>query len=59
VLPELLEQIAEATGSPNGARMTREGILGTAEFVVVHLAKQAPHRILAMETHAAPEPVAA
>ena len=58
VLPEILEQIAEATGSPNGARMTREGILGTAEFVVVHLAKQAPHRILAMETHAAPEAVA-
>jgi 8-oxo-dGTP diphosphatase len=55
VLPEILEQIAEATGSPNGGRMTRAGILGTAEFTVVHLAAKAPHRILAIETHAAPE----
>ncbi|RIX30486.1 NUDIX hydrolase [Amnibacterium setariae] len=55
VLPEILEQIAEATGSPNGARMTRAGILGTAEFAVVHLAAKAPHKILAIETHAAPE----
>jgi 8-oxo-dGTP pyrophosphatase MutT (NUDIX family) len=55
VLPELLEQIAEATGSPNGARMTRAGILGTAEFTVVHLAAKAPHHILAIETHAAPD----
>jgi 8-oxo-(d)GTP phosphatase len=55
VLPEILEQIAEATGSPNGGRMTRAGILGTAEFTVVHLAAAAPHRILALETHAAPE----
>jgi 8-oxo-(d)GTP phosphatase len=55
VLPEILEQIAEATGSPNGGRMTRAGILGTAEFAVVHLAAKAPHRILAIETHAAPE----
>lgn len=55
VLPEILEQIAEATGSPNGARMTRAGILGTAEFAVVHLAAKAPHRILAIETHSAPE----
>lgn len=57
VLPEILEQIAEATGSPNGGRMTRAGILGTAEFAVVHLSAKAPHRILAVETHAAPEPV--
>ncbi|MGT2426130.1 NUDIX hydrolase [Amnibacterium kyonggiense] len=55
VLPEILEQIAEATGSPNGGRMTRAGILGTAEFAVVHLAAKAPHRILAIETHSAPE----
>ena len=55
VLPEILEQIAEATGSPNGGRMTRAGILGTAEFAVVHVAAQPPHRILAIETHAAPE----
>lgn len=55
VLPEILEQIAEATGSPNGGRMTRAGILATAEFTVVHVARQAPHRILAIETHAAPE----
>ena len=54
VLPEILEQIAEATGSPNGGRMTRAGILGTAEFTVVHLAAKAPHRILAIETHSAP-----
>lgn len=53
VLPEILEQIAEATGSPNGARMTRAGILATAEFAVVHLAATAPHRILAIETHSA------
>lgn len=56
VLPEILEQIAEVTSSPNGARMTRAGILGTAEFAVVHLAAKAPHKILAIETHAAPEP---
>jgi 8-oxo-(d)GTP phosphatase len=55
VLPEILEQIAEATGSPNGGRMTRAGILATAEFAVVHLAASAPHRILAIETYAAPE----
>lgn len=55
VLPEILEQIAEATGSPNGGRMTRAGILATAEFAVVHLAAKAPHRILAIETHAVPE----
>ena len=55
VLPEILEQIAEATGSPNGGRMTRAGILATAEFTVVHLASAAPHRILAMETYAVPE----
>ncbi|MFD1721379.1 NUDIX hydrolase [Amnibacterium endophyticum] len=55
VLPEVLEQIAEATGSPNGGRMTRAGILATAEFAVVHVARQSPHRILAIETHAAPE----
>ncbi len=55
VLPEILEQIAETTGSPNGARMTRAGILATAEFAVVHVAAKAPHRILAIETHAAPE----
>jgi hypothetical protein len=55
VLPEILEQIAEATGSPNGGRMTRAGILGTAEFAVVHLSVQAPHKILAIETHSAPE----
>lgn len=53
VLPEILEQIAEATGSPNGGRMTRAGILGTAEFTVVHLAAKAPHHILAIETHSA------
>ncbi|MDH2444119.1 NUDIX domain-containing protein [Amnibacterium sp. CER49] len=55
VLPEILEQIAEVTGSPNGGRMTRAGILATAEFTVVHLASAAPHRILAMETYAVPE----
>jgi 8-oxo-dGTP pyrophosphatase MutT (NUDIX family)/phosphohistidine phosphatase SixA len=55
VLPEILEQIAEATGSPNGGRMTRAGILGTAEFTVVHLSAKAPHHILAIETHSAPE----
>lgn len=55
VLPEIIEQIAEATDSPNGARMTRAGILGTAEFTVVHLAAKAPHHILAIETHSAPE----
>jgi 8-oxo-dGTP pyrophosphatase MutT (NUDIX family)/phosphohistidine phosphatase SixA len=53
VLPEILEQIAEVTGSPNGGRMTRAGILGTAEFTVVHLAVKAPHKILAIETHSA------
>lgn len=53
VLPEVLEQIAEVTGSPNGGRMTRAGILGTAEFTVVHLAARAPHKILAIETHSA------
>ena len=53
VLPEIIEQIAEATGSPNGARMTRAGILATAEFAVVHVAAVAPHRILAIETHSA------
>ena len=52
---EILEQIAETTGSPNGGRMTRAGILGTAEFAVVHLSAKAPHRILAIETHSAPE----
>lgn len=54
VLPEIIEQIAAATGSPDGARLTRAGILGTAEFAVVHLAAKAPHRILAIETHGAP-----
>ena len=55
VLPEIIEQIAEATGSPNGGRMTRAGILATAEFAVVHVAVAPPHRILAIETHSAPE----
>ncbi len=53
VLPELLEQIAEATSSPNGARISRAGILATAEFSVVHLAREAPHKILGIETHSA------
>lgn len=51
VLPELLEQIAEATGSANGARVSRAGILATAEFSVVHLARAAPHTIVGIETH--------
>ena len=55
VLPELIEQIAEATGSPNGGRLTRAGILATAEFAVVHLAAKAPHQILAIETHSVPD----
>jgi 8-oxo-dGTP diphosphatase len=53
VLPEVLEQIAEATSSPNGARISRAGILATAEFSVVHLARRPPHRILGIETHSA------
>lgn len=51
VLPELLEQVAEVTSSANGGRMTRAGILATAEFTVVHLAAAPPHRILQLETH--------
>lgn len=51
VLPEILEQVAETTGSPNGGRMTRAGILGTAEFTVVHVARTEPHRIVGLETH--------
>jgi 8-oxo-(d)GTP phosphatase len=53
VLPEILEQIAELTQSPNGGRITRAGILATAEFTVVHLAAAAPHHVLGFETHAA------
>lgn len=53
VLPEILEQIAELTESPNGGRITRAGILATAEFTVVHLAASAPHHVLGFETHAA------
>ena len=53
VLPELMEQLARVTGSPNGGRMTRAGILATAEYTVLHLSPTAPHAILAMETHAA------
>jgi len=53
VLPEILEQIAELTDSPNGGRITRAGILATAEFTVVHLAANPPHHVLGFETHAA------
>ena len=53
VLPEILEQVAELTESPNGGRITRAGILGTAEFTVVHLAAAEPHHILGVETHSA------
>ena len=38
---------------PNGGRITRAGILATAEFTVVHLAAAAPHHVLGFETHAA------
>jgi 8-oxo-dGTP pyrophosphatase MutT (NUDIX family)/phosphohistidine phosphatase SixA len=52
VLPPLLDGIAAIVGGERDGRLTRSGILSTAEFTVVHLSHADPtHGIIALEWH--------
>lgn len=52
VLPPLLDGIAALVGGERDGRLTRAGILTTAEFTVVHLSHADPdHGIVALESH--------
>ena len=52
VLPEIIDEIAGATGTPLDAPLRRAGMLGTSEFTVLHVSVAHPTRgIVAVETH--------
>jgi 8-oxo-dGTP pyrophosphatase MutT (NUDIX family)/phosphohistidine phosphatase SixA len=52
VLPEIIDEIAGATGTPLDAPLRRAGMLATAEFTVLHVSVEHPNRgIVAVETH--------
>lgn len=52
VVPALIDGIADIVGGERDGRLTRAGILTTAEFTVVHLSTIDPSRgILALESH--------
>ena len=53
VLPRILAELAEQTGSAPDAALRRAATLATGDFTVVHIAKRgtAKHGIVAVETH--------
>ncbi|WP_342779830.1 NUDIX hydrolase [Lacisediminihabitans profunda] len=52
VLPEIIDAIADATGTPLDAPLRRAGMLATSEFTVLHLSVEQPDGgIVAVETH--------
>jgi 8-oxo-dGTP diphosphatase len=52
VLPEIMREVALATGSPKPASISRAGDLPVAGFTVIHLSKERPGSgIVAIETH--------
>jgi len=52
VIPELVREIALATGTPLGNFVMEAGLLDTASFSVIHLSKTHPASgIIAIETH--------
>ena len=52
VIPELVREIALATGTPLGSFVMEAGLLDTATFSVIHLSKTHPASgIIAIETH--------
>jgi len=52
VIPELIREIALATGTPMGNFVMEAGLLDTASFSVIHLSKTHPASgIIAIETH--------
>ena len=52
VLPDLVEGVAKATGTPLDARLRRAAMLSTGEFTVLHVALEHPDGgIVAIETH--------
>ncbi|HEY8590573.1 MAG TPA: DNA mismatch repair protein MutT, partial [Naasia sp.] len=55
VLPQLLDSIVTQAGGERDGRLTRAGILTTAEFTVVHLSAADPRGgVVALETHTPP-----
>lgn len=52
VLPEIVAAVAKQTGAPMDAGLRRAGLLGTAEFTVLHVSREHPDAgIVAIETH--------
>lgn len=52
VLPEIVEEVAGATGTPIDAPLRRAGMLGTSEFTVLHVSLDNPEGgLVAVETH--------
>jgi hypothetical protein len=52
VIPELVREIALATGTPLAGFVTEAGFLETASFSVIHLSSTHPASgIIAIETH--------
>ena len=53
VLPDILDEVADAAGSDRSGRVRRASLLSVGEFAVVHLSKADPTSgIVAIETHA-------
>jgi 8-oxo-dGTP diphosphatase len=53
VLPEIMREIALATGTPLGSYVSDAAGLEVGEFSVVHLSRRNPSSgIIAIETHA-------
>ncbi len=52
VLPDIIDATAKATGTSMEAPLRRAGMLATAEFSVLHIARDHPDAgIVAFETH--------
>ncbi len=52
VLPEIVEEVAGATGTTVDAPLRRAGMLGTSEFTVMHVSLDNPEGgLVAVETH--------
>ncbi len=53
VLPDIIDEIADAAGSDRSSRLRRASLLAVGEFAVVHLSRADPAAgIVAIETHA-------
>lgn len=52
VLPDIIAELAGATGTPINTELRRASQLSTGEFTVLHLSREHPeHAIVAVETH--------